>query len=123
MITPEIHNDLYIIGLIWLGATLAVCVAMFLGVMVLPWLKSKFKRLILHIQIIAGAGCVWFIKTKHRMKVRGDIRRYERTRTYGRKIVRDKQNTYKRRLVLSWWLCFLAGVTLGAVAMHTIIGF
>lgn len=123
MITPEIHNDLYIIGLIWIGATLAVCVAMFLGLVVLPWLKPKFKRLILRIQIIACDAVVWFIRTKHRMKVRGDIRRCERTRIYGRKIVRDKQNTYRRRLVLSWWLCFLAGVTLSAVVMHVVIGF
>lgn len=44
----------------------------------------------------------------------------ERTKTYGRKIVKDKKSEYYKRLYISWGVCILIGLILGALVVGAI---
>ena len=46
---------------------------------------------------------------------------YSENKTYGRKIVRGTAKKYRRRLVLSWLICFIVGFLIGGVIISGIV--
>jgi hypothetical protein len=67
MITPELHNDLINMGLLFWAIILVGGALLVMS----PWLIRKFKMLRLHIRI-------WGVQTYHRIKKSAQRRREQR---------------------------------------------
>jgi 3D (Asp-Asp-Asp) domain-containing protein len=46
---------------------------------------------------------------------------YSEDKTYGRKIIRGNVKKYRRRLVMSWGICFLIGFLIGSILVSGVI--
>ena len=107
---------------------ISICLVVFFAFITIAFIINMAKRfrIAVHFKMLLLRIKILMCKKNRHMKPyklgRNDVYTTHYERSYGRKIIRNKETIYRKKLFLSWGVCFVVGMVIGATVTF-MIGF